>query len=111
MTLKTALAAVVLSFGSLAVVTASAIAVPAVKPFAVGVAALLAALGAAAFSRFAGGSWWQWGLLLGSGFWAYFLLVFFILAARGESDWQPLGFAAIVAAAGLGGGFVSSRIR
>jgi hypothetical protein len=75
-----------------------------VPPLACGLAALL-------FSLIWPTGSWRWGLFLSSGFWVFFVVVFFSYLSVGEPDWLSLvrGLSALLA--GFVGAFLGTQIR
>lgn len=98
-----------------AVVTASVIAVPALRPIGLPLAATSCFLASLLFSYVWPAKSWQWGVWLSAGFWLYFALVFFAIAIKGEFDWRPAIYATSLLAtaciAGVIGQKLSLRIR
>ena len=54
---------------------------------------------------------WFWGVILSSGFWAYFLIVFIAYLSLGQWNGTSLARALSVLLAGIGGGAAVAWIR
>jgi hypothetical protein len=72
---------------------------------------LLAAAAAFAFAVIWPGGSWRWGILLSSGFWVFFLIVFLAYLSTGQWDLLTFVRALSVGLAGLAGSTLATIIR